>query len=256
MIQQIWYNTRMQPNPDHVPTDGSDHFGPQRPNPFANGCVTEMNGTMEQTRPRGAKATALAAWSDEKLLFSYRDSGDRRAFEELVGRYEHELFGYLKHYLSNAEMAEDVFQQTFLQVHLKCKQFESGRKVRPWLYAVATNQAIDCQRRNRRHRMASLDRQLGPASQDDQGALLKLLDSTEPDPAEQSESAEQYIEVRRALEELPEQTRHVVMLVYYQGLKYREAAEILAIPVGTVKSRLHAAIQKLNESLGRTHLPK
>jgi RNA polymerase sigma-70 factor, ECF subfamily len=246
----------MQQNPDHVPADGPDHFGQDGPNLFANGCVSKMNGTIEQLRPRSAKPTAFAAWSDEKLLFSYRDSGDRRAFEELVGRYERELFGYLKHYLSNAEMAEDVFQQTFLQVHLKCQQFESGRKVRPWLYAVATNQAIDCQRRNRRHRMASLDRQLGPASHDEPGALVKLLDSAEPDPSEQSESAERYVEVRRAIEELPEQTRQAVMLVYFQGLKYREAAEILSIPVGTVKSRLHAAIQKLNESLGRTHLPK
>ncbi len=79
-------------------------------------------------------------------------------FEELVRRYEKELYGYLRHYLGNAEMAEDVFQQTFLQVHLKCDQFEPGRKVRPWLYTVATNQAIDYQRRNRRHRMSSLNR--------------------------------------------------------------------------------------------------
>ena len=79
-------------------------------------------------------------------------------FAELVRRYEKELFGYLRHYLGNAEMAEDVFQQTFLQVHLKCDQFEPGRKVRPWLYTVATNQAIDYRRRNRRHRVSSLSR--------------------------------------------------------------------------------------------------
>jgi len=57
-------------------------------------------------------------------------------------------------------MAEDVFQQTFLQIHLKCDQFEEGRKVRPWLYTVATNQAIDYQRRNHRHNIISLDRRL------------------------------------------------------------------------------------------------
>jgi RNA polymerase sigma-70 factor, ECF subfamily len=214
-----------------------------------------MNGTMTPMRPCASKPTPMAAWSDEKLLFSYQAQGDRGAFEELVHRYEKELFGYLKHYLGNAEMAEDVFQQTFLQVHLKCQQFEADRKVRPWLYAVATNQAIDWQRRNRRHRMTSLDSQLGSHKQEEPNALVRMLDSSEPGPAEQTESAEGSVVVRRAIEELPEQTKQVVMLVYFQGLKYREAAEALSIPVGTVKSRLHAAIQKLNESLTRTHLP-
>ena len=153
-------------------------------------------------------------------------------------------------------MADDVFQHTFLQVHLKCDQFEPDRKVRPWLYTIATNQAIDYGRRNRRHRMVSLDRRAGHPPEDDAGALVKLLDSAEPNPVEQAESAERDEEVRRAVGELPEQTRQVVMLVYFQGLKYREAADVLGIPVGTIKSRLHAAIGKLGEVLTRTHLPR
>ena len=79
-------------------------------------------------------------------------------FAELVRRYERELYSYLRRYLGDAEMAEDAFQAAFLQVHLKCQQFEAGRSVRPWLYTIATNQAIDAQRRSRRHRMVSLDR--------------------------------------------------------------------------------------------------
>jgi RNA polymerase sigma-70 factor, ECF subfamily len=208
-----------------------------------------MNGMIEQLRPCAGDTQSPADRTDEQLLTEYRSQGSRWAFEELVRRYERELFGYLRNYLDDAEMAEDVFQQTFLQVHLKCDQFEPGRMVRPWLYTVATNQAIDCQRRNRRHRMVSLDRQTGAEAEEEAGTLVTLLDSPEPDPAEQSEAAERSLEVRRALETLPEQTRQLVMLVYYQGLKYREAAEVLDIPVGTVKSRLHAAIQKLNEVL-------
>ena len=215
-----------------------------------------MNSTIEQLPTRASPASTPSLQSDEQLLLEYRSQGDRLAFEELVHRYERELYGYLRHYLGDAEMAEDVFQQTFLQVHLKCEQFEPGRMVRPWLYTVATNQAIDCQRRNRRHRMVSLDRRAGPDGEENAGTLVKTLDSPAPGPAEQTESAERHVEVRRAIEELPEQTRQVVMLVYFQGLKYREAAEVLDIPVGTVKSRLHAAIQKLNEVLTRTHLPR
>lgn len=215
-----------------------------------------MNGTIEQSRSRASDRSPRTDWSDEKLLLVYRSRGDRAAFEELIRRYERELFNYLRHYLGDAEMAEDVFQQTFLQVHMKCDQFESGRKVRPWLYTVATNQAIDYQRRNRRHQMVSLDRPTGGDAEEESGALVKLLDAAGPGPAEQSESAERYEEVRQAVEELPEHVRQVVLLVYFQGLKYREAADVLDIPVGTVKSRLHAALGKLSEALSRTHLPK
>src|SRR6267142_4677247 len=88
--------------------------------------------------------------SDEELLVGYREKGDANLFSELVHRYERELFSYLRRYLGDANMAEDAFQATFLQVHLKAHQFEEGRKVRPWLYTIATNQAIDAQRRNKR----------------------------------------------------------------------------------------------------------
>jgi RNA polymerase sigma-70 factor, ECF subfamily len=214
-----------------------------------------MNGTIEQPRVRAFGPTPLVSWSDEKLLLSYRSSPDEGVFEELVHRYERELYGYLRHYLGDAEMAEDVFQQTFLQVHLKCGQFEPGRKVRPWLYTVAMNQAIDCQRRNRRHRASSLDRARGTA-EEGTGALAELLGGPKPGPADDAESAEENNALHRAVKTLPEVLREVVVLVYFQGLKYREAAQVLAVPVGTVKSRMHAALQKLTESLSHVNLPK
>ena len=208
-----------------------------------------MNGTIEQLRPRAGSSNGLLAWTDERLLLEYRSRRDERMFEELVHRYEKELFGYLRHYLGSVEKAEDVFQQTCLQMYLKCDQFELGRKVRPWLYTIATNQAIDHQRRNRRHRMLSLDRLGHDGSAGDDGTLVDLLGDPEAGPAEGAEMSEQSDKLHRAVDALPEQAREVVMLVYFQGLKYREAADVLAIPVGTVKSRLHAAMQKLTESL-------
>ena len=215
-----------------------------------------MNSTLKQMRPRAADADPWAKWSDEDLLLEYRGEGDRGAFEELVHRYERELYNYLRHYLGDAEMAEDAFQAAFLQVHLKCDKFEPGRRVRPWLYTVATNQAIDAQRRNRRHRMVSLDRRSGPGGEEEEGgALVELIDGEEPAPIDHVESAEQRRCVRRAVDRLPEPLRQVLLLVYYQGLKYREAAEVLSIPVGTVKSRLHAAIRKLEQALTHTQLP-
>jgi len=214
-----------------------------------------MNGTIEQLRLRARGPNQLVSWSDEKLLLSYRESPDGAVFEELVRRYEKELYGYLRHYLGNAEMAADVFQQTFLQVHLKCGQFEPGRKVRPWLYTVATNQAIDYRRRNRRHRMSSLDR-AGRGGEEGMGPLAELLVASANDPANDVETAELHEAVRRAIDALPELCREVVTLIYLQGLKYREAAQVLSVPVGTVKSRLHVAMEKLTESLSSVDLPR
>jgi RNA polymerase sigma-70 factor, ECF subfamily len=186
--------------------------------------------------------------SDEELFAKYREQGDRDAFTALVHRYERELYSYLRRYLGDASMAEDAFQGTFLQVHLKGDQFEAGRRFRPWLYTIATNQAIDAQRRNKRHRGISLDRTSKNDESDNLGALVDLLVSKEPNPEQRLDSAQRREWIEQALEQLPAALREVVNLVYYQGLKYREAADVLGIPVGTVKSRLHAAILKLNEA--------
>ena len=189
--------------------------------------------------------------TDEQLLVRYRETTDRDIFAQLVSRFERELYSYLRRYLGSAEAAEDVFQATFLQVHLKCDRFEEGRRFRPWLYTIATNQAIDYQRRHKRHRMVSLDRS-GDESED-VGKLLDLLVSAETDPADQMDELERAEWVQQALDGLTDQMRCVVDLVYYQGLKYREAADVLEIPVGTVKSRLHAAILKLNQTWAEAH---
>lgn len=203
--------------------------------------------------PATAVTPDRAGMSDEELLLAHRDHADRLAFPELVHRYERELYSYLRRYLGDASMAEDTFQATFLQVHLKCDQFDEGRKFRPWLYTIATNQAIDSQRRNKRHRSVSLDRNTRPESGDDLGSLMDLLVSREPSPDRRIETTQQREWIRGAVEQLPDALREAVNLVYYQGLKYREAADVLNIPVGTVKSRLHSAILKLNEAWIEDH---
>jgi RNA polymerase sigma-70 factor (ECF subfamily) len=211
-----------------------------------------MQNPMEQ-QAGTAQLALLSQQTDEQLLLEYRSTGDSELFAHLVQRYERELYSYLRRYLGDAALAQDVFQATFLQIHLKCEQYEEGRRFRPWLYTIATNQAIDAQRRNRRHRLVSLDRRNKGDSQDDLGTLLDLMENSEPGPVAQLESAERRDWVRQAVDELPEQLQSSVNLVYYQGLKYREAADVLSIPVGTVKSRLHAAILKLNRAWTESH---
>jgi RNA polymerase sigma-70 factor (ECF subfamily) len=165
----------------------------------------------------------------------------------LVKRYERELYNYLRRFLNNQVLAEDAFQATFMQVHLKSHLFDSDRKVRPWLYTVATNQAIDIQRRNRRHRLVSLDRP-NRVENDELGSLMDVLSGREGEPGTGLEQTERKEWVRSAVAALPEQLRSAVKLVYFRGMKYREAADELAVPVGTVKSRLHAAVKRLGEA--------
>lgn len=185
--------------------------------------------------------------TDEQLLLRYRQTGDRELFAQLVYRYERELYSYLRRYLGDAALAEDVFQLSFLQVHLKCDQFVPGRRFRPWLYAIATHQAIDARRRDRRHRIRSLDEALDDGTMADSARLTDVLESGQAGPDTVAEDAERARQIRETLEALPESMNAIIQLVYYQGMKYREAAEVLDIPVGTVKSRMHAAIARLTE---------
>lgn len=176
-------------------------------------------------------------------------AGQRPSFAELVRRYERELYSYLRRIVGNDALAEDVFQTTFLQVHLKRHLYEAGRSFRPWLYTIASHQAIDALRRNRRHARPSLD---GPSRDaEEAGSLLELLADDGAGPGEEAERQERRRLVREVVDGLADHLRTVLVLCYYQGMKYKEIADVLKIPVGTVKSRLHAAVHKLGEEWRR-----
>lgn len=212
-----------------------------------------MSVTIKRSAANSTNFVPWAERSDEELLREYTANANRSAFEVLVQRYERELYSYLRRYLGDAVLAEDAFQATFLQVHLKGDHFDQERKFRPWLYTIATNQAIDAQRRNKRHRMVSLDRRADSEHGNEIGALMELLASNEQEADSNFETAERRDWIRAAIEELPETLRTALVLVYYQGMKYKDAAEVLRIPVGTVKSRLHTAILKLHEAWTQSH---
>ena len=200
---------------------------------------------------RSASVSATEAETDEDLIRRIRVRNDDDAFETLVHRYEHELYGYLRRYLGgDAQLAEDVFQATFLRVHQKSSQFAEGNRFRPWLYAIATNQAIYARRRNHRHRMVSLDR---PAdARPDSGSLAETIAAKGQNSTEMMQEAESVAWVLKAVSALPEPLRSTLDLVYRHGLKHREVACRLGIPVGTVKSRLNTALHRLHASALRT----
>ncbi len=192
-------------------------------------------------------AEEQALVSDEDLLSRYRDQGHAADFDELVHRYQRELYRYLVRYTGDSALADDVFQNTFLQVHLKKGLYENGRPVRPWLYSIATHQAVDALRKVGRHPAVSLDQRADSGGDSEAGSLVNLLVSDVPGPLAELQEEERKRWVQKSIAKLPDALRETLILAYYQDLKYREIAETLKIPVGTVKSRLHAALAKLGE---------
>ncbi|MDR3637071.1 MAG: sigma-70 family RNA polymerase sigma factor [Isosphaeraceae bacterium] len=203
-------------------------------------------GTRCQRRADTAAPTNVATASDAALLRRYQDSGEREPFDELVRRYTEPLFRYLGRYLGDAGLAKDVLQNTFLQVHLKCSLYRDGASVRPWIYAIATHQAIDAIRRAKRSVAVSLDRP-GIGQEPDASMLVERLVEHTPGPLAKLEEQERRRWVRDTVDSLPERSRQVLILAYYHNLKYHEIASILRIPLGTVKSRLSLAIARLRE---------
>jgi RNA polymerase sigma-70 factor (ECF subfamily) len=209
---------------------------------------------MNDPTPKlASRSIANVAASDEELLVRYRDCGDVAAFEVLVHRYEKPLYNYLRRYLRNGSLAEDVFQMTFLRVHEKCRLFANDRRFRPWLYSIATHQAIDTLKKEALRRAVSLDEQHS-VNDNDLGTLLNMLKSPVASPLEQAEEHERAAWTRRAVDALPDHQRVVLLMIFFQGLKYREVAEILQLPVGTIKSRVYKALLALNTAWRRQHL--
>ena len=187
----------------------------------------------------------VPAQATDEELFARLQRGDDAAFEDLVRRYEGELFSYLKRYLGDSSLAEDVFQNTFLQVYQKRQLYELGRRVRPWMYAVATHQAIDALRRQKRFTRLSLENTAPSSPESDSGTLGEQLESRGLAPDAAAKQSEMRLQVRRAVDELPDHLKSVVIMAYFQELKHKDISAALSIPVGTVKSRLFAAVRQL-----------
>src|SRR5712691_7095200 len=125
-------------------------------------------------------------------------------FGVLVKRYERELYGYLRRYLGDATLAEDVFQNAFLQVYLKAASYEPGRPVRPWLYTIATNQAIDAMRRNGRHQAVSLTQGCPDPARGEGDEFVSALECKGVTPLDAAVTEERRVAVRAAVDRLPD----------------------------------------------------
>lgn len=181
-----------------------------------------------------------AGLSDEQLLALCR-GGHREAFAKLVERYRLELFHFLFRFAGNRASAEDLFQETFLQVYLSAESFDTERRFKPWLFTIAANKARDHLRRTSRRQTAALSSPIGGEGEDGPD-FIDLLQADLELPGAELEREETGELVRQVIAAMPDHLREVLILAYFQQLPYKQIAEVLSVPLGTVKSRLHAAV--------------
>ena len=164
--------------------------------------------------------------------------GHPRAFEELVIAYQHRVFGVALRMLRSRGEAEEIAQEVFLRVHRAVGNFRGEAKLSTWLYAITSRLCLN--------RLASGERRMAREGEE---SLERLRADT--DPAAHAERGELEAALQRAITELPEERRVVVVLRDFEGLSYEEIAAALDLPLGTVRSRLHRARTDLKEKLER-----
>jgi len=193
-----------------------------------------------QTGPVGESIKNDRTITDAMLLQRHLD-GDEQAFEALVARYRRELFNFLARFTGNSALAEDVFQETFLQVHISAARFEMSRRLKPWLFTIAANKARDALRKNSRRQAAPLDAPVG--GDDEHGSYADLMPANVPQPDESIMNLETRRVVLEVISQMPASLKTVLLLCYFHDFPYKDIAESLSVPLGTVKSRLHAALK-------------
>jgi RNA polymerase sigma-70 factor (ECF subfamily) len=182
--------------------------------------------------------------TDEELVEDYLD-GEVGAFRLLIERYHDPLLNFLFRLVGNRQAAEDVFQDAFLQVHQSLGSFDLTRTFKPWLFTIAANKGRDALRKSNRRAAVSLSmkpRGSGGGGGGEGDELVDLLQIEVPGPGAGMEAAETSVMVQHAVDAIPTRLREILLLAYFQKLSYTQIADQLGIPVGTVKSRLHAAV--------------
>jgi RNA polymerase sigma-70 factor (ECF subfamily) len=178
--------------------------------------------------------------TDAELLARFGE-GDEDAFRELVNRYKNGLYAFLKQFLNRHDLVEDVFQETFLQLYASRKTFDVHRPLRPWLFTIAANKAKDALRKSQRSTAVSI----GTLAASDEMSFEDVLSSLSCDdalPTEELERQETASRVNEVITQMPESLREILILAYFNKFSYKQMADVLSIPIGTVKSRLHTAV--------------
>lgn len=178
--------------------------------------------------------------TDDRALVIRAKRGEIEAFEQLVDRYKRKAYFAALSFVGNHEDALDVSQDSFVKAFRALKRFKVEFAFFPWFYTIVRNNCLNHLRRVRRRDERSLDEL-------EESGFRALDTCARPDEA--AEKTEQRESVMTAIGMLEPDHREIIMLRHFQGMSYKEMAETLGCPTGTVMSRLHSARQRLREML-------
>ena len=181
---------------------------------------------------------------DDREAVRRVQAGDTEAFEPLVEKYKRKVFRLAYQVLRDQEEALDVAQEAFVKAFRALPAFKGDSAFYTWLFRITMNVALD-RKRQRATRAKSLGAEDVPPEEWERTAT-----STDPDPEDVATGVETRERIRKGLDSLSEHHRAIIILSDIEGLQYREIAEVLGIPMGTVMSRLHHARKRLREVLG------
>src|SRR5262245_6255336 len=193
------------------------------------------------------QASALSAATDQEVVQRARD-GHERAYRELVRRYERPVFSLIYRMVRDRELAEDLAQDTFVKVLNALDSYRSEYKFSSWIFKIANNTAID---HLRRKELDTLSLEGAPDAVNPERAeatALQLGDRAES-PLQEMESRELGSAIERAIGGLRPEYRSCILLRDVEGRSYEEVAEILGLPLGTVKTYIHRARAELKGAL-------
>jgi len=186
-----------------------------------------------------------ASMTDTDLMLRVK-AGDKSAFRLIVEKYQRRVINAAYRLLGNRDDAEEVAQETFLKVYMSAKSYRPQAELFTYLYTIATRVALNRLRKERRFRRLSLD-----GSKEDEGEHAGSEPASDPSdrPDLSLERSEREALVRRAMDALPVAQKAVLMLSRYEGLSYKQIAEVMDISVSSVESKLHRAKQTLRKKL-------
>lgn len=184
--------------------------------------------------------------TDTQLIHRIID-GDRSQFNTLVWRWEKPLYNFILRYLGNKELARDVTQKVFIRVYKNLTKLKDPAKFSSWIYQIASNLCKDEIKKMSRRDFISLD--LIQENHDNEGyrlpEQLKEQENALPDARVNQKQVSSI--VQKALKQLPEEQRVVIIMKEYQGLKFKEIAAALNQPLNTVKSRMYYGLNGLRK---------
>src|SRR5215212_6667621 len=199
--------------------------------------VTAGMSSVPLTMPSPTNPVGEGDSTPDTLLVERLRKGDSPAGEALVRKYYQPLVRYLQRLVGNEQLAEEMHQQTWLSVLEHLDRFDSRHVsggFKAWLFRIATNKANDHWRSAGREKAAK------------QGLRL-VTDEDVPEAGHRMEGTEEEGKLKKAIEQLPENQRQVVLLRYYSGLKFVEIAEMLGCPLNTALGRMHKAVIRLRQ---------